>query len=781
FKVVDDEVSVFDDDDVEDELEDDDDVEKEDDDVEYDVEEEDEDVAEEDEEDDVDVELGDDDEEEDGEDEDDVDVDGDDGDPFFVITSSKRNKNNLRFPPDLVAMAKIKTKETITLKNDDEYEKEMPVRSYKQNKSTRYYMAEGWEEFQRSNNISEGDECVLKFITSEDKLCLAKVTKKKPRATEVDNDDDGMDEEGEAEDAKEDDSNVDGDDIFDDDANDEGKGENAKFVNDDEDDEDDDRDVDGDDGDPSFILTISDKNRYVLRFSADFVALAGINTKKTITLKILDGYEKKLRVRSFKRNWSKSYFLSVGWKEFQRNSNISEGDKFVFKFIKSERKFCLEKITKKKTRARTLPPAAEAPVTQVDDGMDDQDVDDNDDMDDDDGMDEEGEAKDAKEDDSNVDGDDIFNDDADDEGKGENAKFVNDDEDDEDDDRDADGDDGDPSFILTSTEKNQYHLWFKADFVALAGIHTKKTITLKNLDGYEKKLRVRSRSGQSYGGQFYRQTKWKNYYLAAGWKEFQRNSNISEGDRFVFKFITSEDKFCVAKITKNKTRARPLPPVVKAPVTEVDDGMDDKDVDDNDVTDVDDNDVTDVDEDVELFDDGNPSFVATITPTYNHVLRMPAYFARLARLDTKKTLTLKSLDGYEKEMPLRVEKCKPARYYVGSGWKDILQSTSISQGDKCVFKFIASEDKLCLAKSIKKQTQARPQLPVAEAQEKEFNDVVVEDDNDKDENEDTDVDDADPFFVVDITTCHKFMLDLLEQGLRLRMVSWRLRELHDLI
>nr|GFC28120.1 hypothetical protein [Tanacetum cinerariifolium] len=118
------------------------------------------------------------------------------------------------------------------------------------------------------NNISEGDECVLKFITSEDKLCLAKVTKKKPRATEVDNDDtdddDGMDEEGEAEDAKEDDSNVDGDDIFDDDVDDEGKGENAKLVNDDEDDEDDDRDIDGDDGDPSFISTCSDKNQYNL-------------------------------------------------------------------------------------------------------------------------------------------------------------------------------------------------------------------------------------------------------------------------------------------------------------------------------------------------------------------------------------------------------------------------------------------------------------------------------------------------------------------------------------
>nr|GEZ93429.1 hypothetical protein [Tanacetum cinerariifolium] len=96
--------------------------------------------------------------------------------------------------------------------------------------------------------------------------------------------------------------------------------------------------------------------------------------------------------------------------------------------------------------------------------MDDQDVDDNgdmdyddDDMDDDDGIDEEGEAEDAKEDDSNVDGDNIFDDDVDDEGKGENAKLVNnDDEDYGDDDRDVDGDDGDPSFILTISDKNQY-------------------------------------------------------------------------------------------------------------------------------------------------------------------------------------------------------------------------------------------------------------------------------------------------------------------------------------
>nr|GEZ04470.1 retrovirus-related Pol polyprotein from transposon TNT 1-94 [Tanacetum cinerariifolium] len=187
------------------------------------------------------------------------------------------------------------------------------------------------------------------------------------------------------------------------------------------------------------------------------------------------------------------------------------------------------------------------------------------------------------------------------------------------------------------------------------------------------------------------------------------------------------------KSPRKKTPARPLPPAAEAPVTKVDDGMDeegeaeyakedDSNVDGDDMfddegkgenanvnddeddedddrdgdhsfKDMDDNDVMNADEDVELFDDRNPSFVATITPTYNHMLRLPADFARLARLDTKKILTLKSLDGYEEEIPLLVEQSEPARYYVGSGWKDILQSTSISEGDKCVFKFIASEDK----------------------------------------------------------------------------------------
>ncbi|GKF86157.1 hypothetical protein Tco_0253984, partial [Tanacetum coccineum] len=36
----------------------------------------------------------------------------------------------------------------------------------------------------RSNNISEGDKCVFKYITSEDRLCLAKFTKAPPTEVE---------------------------------------------------------------------------------------------------------------------------------------------------------------------------------------------------------------------------------------------------------------------------------------------------------------------------------------------------------------------------------------------------------------------------------------------------------------------------------------------------------------------------------------------------------------------------------------------------------------------
>ncbi|GKF90958.1 DNA-binding pseudobarrel domain-containing protein, partial [Tanacetum coccineum] len=55
----------------------------------------------------------------------------------------------------------------------------MSIRTCKQRHcSTQYHLSLGWPAFKRSNNILEGDECVFMYTTSEDKMCLAKITKK---------------------------------------------------------------------------------------------------------------------------------------------------------------------------------------------------------------------------------------------------------------------------------------------------------------------------------------------------------------------------------------------------------------------------------------------------------------------------------------------------------------------------------------------------------------------------------------------------------------------------
>ena len=131
---------------------------------------------------------------------------------------------------------------------------------------------------------------------------------------------------------------------------------------------------------------------------------------------------------------------------------------------------------------------------------------------------------------------------------------------------------------------------------------------------------------------------------------------------------------------------------------------------------------------------------------------MPAEFVRSAGIDTKKTLTLRSLDGYEMAMPVQFDTqygYHTKRYFLLKGWKDFVRASNISEGDKCVFKFIKSEDKLCLANITKPP-------PAAEALETEVN---VNDEKDENENEDVEpVDDVDPFFVATITTDHKSRL-----------------------
>ncbi|GKC57041.1 DNA-binding pseudobarrel domain-containing protein, partial [Tanacetum coccineum] len=241
-------------------------------------------------------------------------------------------------PADFARSAGIDTKKTLTLLGLDGSEKEMPVRYDKK----RYYcVAKGWPEFRRNNAILAGDKCVFKFITNDDKLCLVTISKKKtptsplpPAATK-------------------------------------------------DDDEDDNEDVERvDDEDPFFVATINHK--YMLRLPSDFVALAKIDTKEHIIIRSLDGNERQIPMQSYKQFKLTWYHFSIGWPSFRRSNNISKGDECVFKYIRCEDKMCLVKVTKRKTQARSSPPAAVAIETEVDDGLDDKDEDEDADFDDDD-------------------------------------------------------------------------------------------------------------------------------------------------------------------------------------------------------------------------------------------------------------------------------------------------------------------------------------------------------------------------------------------------------------
>ncbi|GKE30802.1 DNA-binding pseudobarrel domain-containing protein, partial [Tanacetum coccineum] len=291
-------------------------------------------------------------------------------------------------PPDFVKLAGIDGKKNIIIKCLDGNERQMVLRPVKRKPSTQYCLSMGWPAFKRSNNISEGDECVFKYITSEDKMSLAKVTKKIIPPTEVDvNDlkvDDGMDgKDVVVDDNKDEDENVepvddgmDGKDVVVDDNKDEDEnvepvddGMDGKNVvvddNKDEDENvepvDDGMDVDADDNkdedkDAEFVATITPINKSKLVLPKDFVVLAGIESKENIIMKSLDGNETKMSIRTDKRHRATYYHLSVGWPAFKRSNNISEGDKCVFKYITSEDRLCLAKFTK-------------APPTEVEDKM----------------------------------------------------------------------------------------------------------------------------------------------------------------------------------------------------------------------------------------------------------------------------------------------------------------------------------------------------------------------------------------------------------------------------
>ncbi|KAK1425029.1 hypothetical protein QVD17_20372 [Tagetes erecta] len=103
-----------------------------------------------------------------------------DVDPFFTTFITKTHKKMLRLPPDFVELAKINdAMSTMTMKNLDGNEWLMGLRLDKGYNTKRYCLSSGWHNFRRVNELSEGDECVFKFIRSEGKLSLAKLTKKR--------------------------------------------------------------------------------------------------------------------------------------------------------------------------------------------------------------------------------------------------------------------------------------------------------------------------------------------------------------------------------------------------------------------------------------------------------------------------------------------------------------------------------------------------------------------------------------------------------------------------
>lgn len=84
--------------------------------------------------------------------------------------------------------------------------------------------------------------------------------------------------------------------------------------------------------------------------------------------------------------------------------------------------------------------------------------------------------------------------------------------------------------------------------------------------------------------------------------------------------------------------------------------------------------------------------------------RLPAHFVGLPGIIDEGTIIVKNLERKEWPMQLRLDKSfrSTERYYLSSGWCDFVRNNELSEGDKCVFKFIRSEGKICLTKVTRK-------------------------------------------------------------------------------
>nr|XP_043627162.1 B3 domain-containing protein REM20-like [Erigeron canadensis] len=142
---------------------------------------------------------------------------------------------------------------------------------------------------------------------------------------------------------------------------------------DDDDDDDDDYDESDDvgDGDPSFVAIMGKTHERTLRLPAHFSGLPGIDAMEGIVIvKNLQEKEWPMGLRLDRSFQSERYMLSSGWSKFYRTNNLSLGDKCVFKFIRSQGKILLAKVTKKKWSRRPPESSDEGETLMISDDVD---------------------------------------------------------------------------------------------------------------------------------------------------------------------------------------------------------------------------------------------------------------------------------------------------------------------------------------------------------------------------------------------------------------------------
>ncbi|KAJ0750772.1 putative chromatin remodeling & transcriptional activation HMG family [Helianthus annuus] len=99
----------------------------------------------------------------------------DDDDPYFTPIITKTHTKVLRFPVKFAELAGIDGEGTMVMKNLNGKEWHLGLKMEKTHGKNRYYLTTGWSGFRVENDLSEGDECVIKFVRSEGKLLLAKI------------------------------------------------------------------------------------------------------------------------------------------------------------------------------------------------------------------------------------------------------------------------------------------------------------------------------------------------------------------------------------------------------------------------------------------------------------------------------------------------------------------------------------------------------------------------------------------------------------------------------